>query len=139
MKEKNVYIESILNKAIKDKERGMGKYELDISEDAIEFISRNADGDARSALNALELAILTTDISTDGKIHIDINIISECIQKKVLKYDKDGNGHYDTISAFIKMRKLISPRQALIKSMNLSMPISLLPKLPYRALGVLYT
>ena len=102
-------IESILNKAIKDKERGMGKYELDISEDAIEFISRNADGDARSALNALELAILTTDISTDGKIHIDINIISECIQKKVLKYDKDGNGHYDTISAFIKSMRGSDP------------------------------
>ena len=102
-------IESILNKAIKDKERGMGKYELDISEEAIEFISKNADGDARNALNALELAILTTDISADGKIHIDINIISECIQKKVLKYDKDGNGHYDIVSAFIKSMRGSDP------------------------------
>ena len=102
-------IESILYKAINDKERGMGRYDVDISNDAVEFISKSVDGDARNALNALELAILTTDISEDGKIHIDINIISECIQKKILKYDKDGTTHYDTISAFIKSMRGSDP------------------------------
>lgn len=102
-------IETILDRAIKDKERGMGRYEVEISKEAVEFLSKSADGDARSALNALELAILTTDISEDGKIHIDTNIVSECIQKKIVKYDKDGTNHYDTISAFIKSMRGSDP------------------------------
>lgn len=87
----------------------MGRYEVEISKEAVEFLSKSADGDARSALNALELAILTTDISEDGKIHIDTNIVSECIQKKIVKYDKDGTNHYDTISAFIKSMRGSDP------------------------------
>ena len=102
-------IEYILEKAISDRERGMGRYETDISKEAIEFLAKSVSGDARNALNALELAILTTDISEDGKIHIDINIISECVQRKILKYDKDGNSHYDTISAFIKSMRGSDP------------------------------
>ena len=102
-------IEYILEKAIIDRERGMGRYETDISKEAIEFLAKSVSGDARNALNALELAILTTDISEDGKIHIDINIISECVQRKILKYDKDGNSHYDTISAFIKSMRGSDP------------------------------
>ena len=102
-------IEYILEKAISDRERGMGRYETDISKEAIEFLAKSVSGDARNALNALELAILTTDISEDGKIHLDINIISECVQRKILKYDKDGNSHYDTISAFIKSMRGSDP------------------------------
>jgi putative ATPase len=73
-----------------------------IDDDAIEFLSDMADGDARHALNAVELGIMTTDRSEDGKIHITLDVARECIQKKVARYDKDGDNHYDTISAFIK-------------------------------------
>ena len=102
-------IKTLLYRGVNDKERGLGKYRIEISNEAIDFLARNANGDARKAINALELAVLTTDISADGKTHIDINVVSECIQKKIVKYDKDGNTHYDTISAFIKSMRGSDP------------------------------
>lgn len=80
----------------------MGVYDACITEDALEFLADQSDGDARRVLNAIELGILTTDRGEDGKITITIDVASECIQKRVIKFDKSGDNHYDTISAFIK-------------------------------------
>ena len=94
-------IEELIRRAVYD-QRGMGAYQAQIEPDALEFLADIAGGDARAALNALELAILTTEKSEDGKIHITLEVASECIQKRVVRYDKTGDNHYDTISAFIK-------------------------------------
>lgn len=102
-------IKVILNRAITDRERGMGAYNARMDEDALDFISDFAGGDARVALNAMELAILTTAPSEDGIIHITTEIISQCIQRKNVRYDKDGDNHYDTISAFIKSMRGSDP------------------------------
>ena len=80
----------------------MGSFHAEIDEDALEFLADVSGGDARSALNAIELGVLTTERSEDGKIHITLDVASECIQKRVVRYDKGGDNHYDTISAFIK-------------------------------------
>lgn len=97
----------ILNRAIEDKERGLGKYNVEINKDAINYLISAADGDARQALNALELAVITTK-SDNGKIKIDLDIMKDSIQKKVA-YDRDGDAHYDTISAFIKSMRGSDP------------------------------
>ena len=102
----------ILRRATTDKERGMGSFDVVLEEDACSFMADMADGDARAALNALELAVLTTDRSSDGKIHITLEVARECIQKRVSKYDKDGDQHYDTISAFIKSMRGSDPDAA---------------------------
>ena len=95
-------IKTLLKRAVYDEETGMGSYQAEIDEDALEFLAEAAGGDARNALNAVELGILTTDRSVDGKIYITIETASECIQKRIVRYDKTGDNHYDTISAFIK-------------------------------------
>ena len=95
-------VKTLILRAVNDTEKGMGAFNAVIDDDALESLSSMADGDARSALNAVELGILTTEKSPDGLIHITLDIASECIQKRVLKYDKAGDNHYDTISAFIK-------------------------------------
>lgn len=95
-------IRGLIQKAVYDRDRGMGSYDAVIEEDALEFLADMADGDARHALNAVELGILTTNRSEDGKIHITMEVAQECIQRKALRYDKSGDSHYDTISAFIK-------------------------------------
>lgn len=95
-------IKTILNNALNDKDKGLGVYNAVIDNDAMEFLANTANGDARVALNAVELAVLTTDRGTDGIIHIDLEVAQQCIQKRALNYDKDGDNHYDTISAFIK-------------------------------------
>lgn len=95
-------IKTILTNALTDKEKGLGVYNAVIDNDAMEFLANTANGDARVALNAVELAVLTTDRGTDGIIHIDLEVAQQCIQKRALNYDKDGDNHYDTISAFIK-------------------------------------
>lgn len=105
-------IKVLLNRAVYDKQKGMGAYKADISEDALEFLSDIAGGDARSALNAIELGILTTERSEDGLIHITLDVASECIQKRVVRYDKTGDNHYDTISAFIKSMRGSDPDAA---------------------------
>lgn len=91
----------------------MGSYRADIDDDALEFLADIAGGDARNALNAIELGILTTERSKeDGKIHITLDVAQECIQKRVVRYDKTGDNHYDTISAFIKSLRGSDPDAA---------------------------
>ena len=105
-------VKEILKRAVFDKEKGMGAYDATIDEDALEFLSDLSNGDARAALNAIELAILTTERSEDGKIHITIDVASECIQKRRTYYDKNGDNHYDTVSAFIKSMRGSDPDAA---------------------------
>lgn len=102
-------IRCLILRAVKDTEKGLGMYGAEISEDALEFLSDISNGDARLALNAIELGVLTTEPSEDGKIHITLDIAEECIQKRVLRYDKSGDNHYDTISAFIKSMRGSDP------------------------------
>jgi putative ATPase len=104
---------SILRQALQDEERGLGSYNLEIGNEELSYIARLSDGDARSALNALELAVLTTPPDENGVIKITEEIIAESLQKKVLKYDKQGDNHYDTISAFIKSMRGSDPDAAL--------------------------
>ena len=102
----------LIQRAITDVERGMGTYDAVIEPDAARFLADAANGDARAALNAVELGVLTTDRSLDGKIHIDLAAAQECIQKRAVRYDKDGDSHYDTISAFIKSMRGSDPDAA---------------------------
>ncbi|NLO83731.1 MAG: replication-associated recombination protein A [Clostridiales bacterium] len=103
-------IRLIIDRCLKDRERGLGNYPIEISQEALDHIIRLSDGDARVAMNALELAALTTPPADDGKIHIDLEVAQDCIQQKAIKYDKDGDNHYDIISAFIKsMRNYMEP------------------------------
>ena len=105
-------IKKLLERAVYDVEQGMGSYGAVIDEEALDFLADVAGGDARSALNAVELGILTTERSTDDKIHITIDVAAECIQKRVMNYDKTGDNHYDTISAFIKSMRGSDPDAA---------------------------
>ena len=106
-------IRTLILRAVNDREKGLGAYDAVIDDDALEFLADVANGDARAALTAIELGVLTTERSADGKIHITLAVASECIQKRVVKYDKSGDNHYDTISAFIKsMRGPIRMRQS---------------------------
>ncbi len=106
-------IMKLIEKAVYDKERGMGAYNADITDDALEFLADMSEGDARTALNAIELGVLTTDASEDGKIHIDLSVAEECIQRRAFRYDKQGDNHYDTVSAFIKSMRGSDPDAAL--------------------------
>lgn len=106
-------IKILLLRAVTDEERGLGAYRAVIEEEALEFLANISNGDARSALNAIELGVLTTERSEDGCIHITLPVASECIQKRVLRYDKDGDNHYDTISAFIKSMRGSDPDAAI--------------------------
>lgn len=105
-------IKELIRRAVYDKEKGMGAYEAEIDEDALEFLAELSGGDARHALNAIELGIMTTNRSEDGKIHITLSVAGECIQKRVLRYDKSGDNHYDTVSAFIKSMRGSDPDAA---------------------------
>ena len=105
-------IKVLLLRAVNDVEKGMGAYNAVLDEDALEFLADVCNGDARAALTAIELGILTTERSADGKIHITIEVASECIQKRVISYDKTGDNHYDTISAFIKSMRGSDPDAA---------------------------
>lgn len=105
-------IKTLIKRAVYDKEKGMGSYGAKIDEDAMEFLADVSGGDARNALNAVELGILTTERGEDGKIHLTLEVASECIQKRVVRYDKTGDNHYDTISAFIKSMRGSDPDAA---------------------------
>ena len=105
-------IKVLLNRAVTDKERGMGGYNAVLEDDAADFLADLSDGDARHALNAIELGVMTTERSSDGLIHITKEVAEECIQRKVARYDKDGDNHYDTISAFIKSMRGSDPDAA---------------------------
>ncbi len=95
-------VKKLIEKAVYDTKVGMGSYDAVIEEDALEFLADLSGGDARHALNAIELGVMTTERSGDGKIHITLDVAQECIQKRAVRYDKNGDNHYDTISAFIK-------------------------------------
>ncbi len=105
-------IRTLLVRAVTDRERGMGAFDVVAEEDALDFLSDVSNGDARAALNAIELGVMTTERAADGKVHITLDVAAECIQKRTLKYDKSGDNHYDTISAFIKSMRGSDPDAA---------------------------
>ena len=105
-------IKELILRAVNDQEKGMGSYNAVLDAEALDFLADMAGGDARSALNAIELGILTTPRASDGKIHITLDVASECIQKRVVRYDKNGDNHYDIISAFIKSMRGSDPDAA---------------------------
>lgn len=106
-------IKVLLQRAIEDEEKGMGNFGAAIEEDALEFLADISGGDARNALNAIELGVVTTPRGEDGVIHITLEVASACIQKRVVRYDKAGDNHYDTISAFIKSMRGSDPDAAI--------------------------
>lgn len=106
-------IKDILNRALRDKDRGFGKKIITAEERALDHIAEKSDGDARRALNALEVGILTTEPDSEKKIRFNLEVAEESIQKKAVVYDKDEDGHYDTISAFIKSMRGSDPDAAL--------------------------
>lgn len=99
----------ILNACIVDKEKGLGSYNLRVEEDALKYLASNSNGDVRSAMNSLELAVLTTDMNEEGIIVIDKQVILDCIGQKKSVYDKSDDSHYDVISAFIKSMRGSDP------------------------------
>ena len=106
-------VKELIRKAVYDSDRGMGAYDAVIDDAAVDFLAELSGGDARHALNAVELGIMTTERSaSDGKIHITLEVAQECIQKRTLRYDKTGDNHYDTISAFIKSMRGSDPDAA---------------------------
>ena len=105
-------IKTLILRAVTDKEKGLGSYQAEITEDALDFLAEISDGDARMALNAIELGVLTTPRNDAGIIPITKEVASECIQKRVVRYDKTGDNHYDTISAFIKSMRGSDPDAA---------------------------
>mgnify|MGYP002622658495 CR=1 FL=1 len=105
-------VAELIRRAVYDETKGMGAYNAYIDDDAVEFLADMAGGDARHALNAVELGILSTEPDPDGRIHMTLDVASECIQRRVMRYDKDGDNHYDTISAFIKSMRGSDPDAA---------------------------
>ena len=102
----------LIRRAVYDTERGMGAYDAVIDDDAARFLAELSGGDARRALNAVELGVMTTERAQDGRIHLTMDVVRECIQKKTARYDKKGDNHYDTISAFIKSMRGSDPDAA---------------------------
>lgn len=105
-------VEELLKRAVTDEAKGLGSFRAELTEDALHFLADMAGGDARAALNAIELAVLTTERDADGKIHITLPVAEECIQRRAVRYDKEGDNHYDTISAFIKSMRGSDPDAA---------------------------
>lgn len=105
-------VKTLITRALTDRINGLGSFNADISEEAMDFLADQAGGDARRALNAIELGVMTTERSEDGKIHITLKVAEECIQKRAVLFDKDGDNHYDTISAFIKSMRGSDPDAA---------------------------
>lgn len=105
-------VKELVRKAVTDGERGMGSYRAVIDEEALDFLADIAGGDARHALNAVELGVMTTERGEDDQIHITLEVAQECIQKRAARYDKNGDSHYDTISAFIKSMRGSDPDAA---------------------------
>lgn len=105
-------IETLLHRALTDTERGLGAYKAEAEPEALAFLADVANGDARTALNAIELGVLTTERGADGLIHITREVAADCIQKRILRYDKNGDNHYDNISAFIKSMRGSDPDAA---------------------------
>lgn len=106
------HVVALLQRAVTDVRKGLGSFHIDLDPEAARFLADISGGDARKALNALELGALTTEKGPDGRIHIDMAVAQECIQKRAVRYDKDGDNHYDTISAFIKSMRGSDPDAA---------------------------
>jgi len=106
-------IEKIVRNALIDKERGLGEYNMEVDDDAIKYLAQVSNGDARIALNAIELAAITSELGEDGKIHVTVETIEECVQKKAITFDKSAEAHYDNISAFIKSMRGSDPDAAI--------------------------
>lgn len=106
-------IKQLIMRALTDKENGLGGFDADITDEALDFLADLSGGDARRALNAIELGVMTTAKSNDGKIHITLDVAEECIQKRAVLFDKNGDNHYDTISAFIKSMRGSDPDAAI--------------------------
>ena len=102
-------IKKILLNSLKDTDRGLGNFNVSIDEDALDHLVDISNGDARIGLNGLELAVLTTDPNSDGKINLNMDIIEECVQQRAIKYEKNGDEHFDTVSAFIKSMRGSDP------------------------------
>lgn len=109
---RNDDIKVIIREAVYNKERGLGAYRAEIEEEALDYLAIRTCGDARNALNAIELAVMTSSRNEDGKIYITVAVLEECMQKKALVYDKKGDNHYDVISAFIKSMRGSDPNAA---------------------------
>ena len=106
-------VKELILRAVRDEKKGMGSYHAVIDDEAADFLADVSGGDARAALNAVELGVLTTERDqADGLIHITLEVAQECIQKRAVRYDKDGDNHYDTISAFIKSMRGSDPDAA---------------------------
>ncbi|MCM1183541.1 MAG: replication-associated recombination protein A [Roseburia sp.] len=105
-------VKELIRRAVYDKEKGMGSFDAEIDAEALDFLADLSGGDARHALNAVELGVMTTERSADGKIHITLEVAQECIQRRRVRYDKSGDSHYDTISAFIKSMRGSDPDAA---------------------------
>lgn len=108
----NVDIKDIVYRALDDKENGYGGLNITIDDNAIEFLAETAAGDARAALNALELAVISSEADMTKGFNITLDVMSECMQKKSIRFDKDGEAHYDNISAFIKSMRGSNPDAA---------------------------
>ncbi len=111
LNENDLYV--ILKRAISDKKRGLGDYNINVSDDVLKHLIKLSEGDARKALNGLEVSVLSTTLSSKGKVDLTLEIIEESIQKKVIIYDKKGDSHYNTISAFIKSMRGSDPDASL--------------------------
>ena len=107
-------IETIIKMAVNDKERGYGDTEVDISDDTVKKIAYNSNGDARNALKALELAVITTAPDSKGVVRITDEVIADCMQNRIVAFDKDGENHYDNISAMIKSMRGSDPDAAIL-------------------------
>ena len=106
-------VKELVLRAVRDEKKGMGSYHAVIDDEAADFLADVSGGDARAALNAVELGVLTTERDpAAGLIHITLDVAQECIQKRAVRYDKDGDNHYDTISAFIKSMRGSDPDAA---------------------------
>lgn len=108
---KKEHISRIIDMALNDKERGLGNLPVRIDEDAREFLTDMAGGDARIALNALELAVMTTNMDKENQYHITMDVMVDCVQKKPVRFDKSSDQHYDNISAFIKSMRAVTRMQ----------------------------
>ena len=108
----SIDIRKLLLSAINDKERGLGSYNIKISDAALDYLCEVCSGDARTALNSIELAVLTSELNENGLIDINLQTIEECVQKKAIRFDKNGEEHYDNISAFIKSMRGSNPDAA---------------------------
>ena len=107
------HIKKLIRRAMTDPVKGLGNIEAEITEEAIDFLAELSGGDARTALNAVELGVTTTPMNSEGKIILDLETAQQCIQKKAFRYDKDGDAHYDVLSAFQKSIRGSDPDAAI--------------------------